>query len=336
VNNLHDTQNFVTRISQGRVKGLPVIVSEFNYNFPNSYQMEGPGMMYAFLNFVGGDGVLWHAYYNFSARIDGPDLNDMFEVGNSPHLMTQFLLAKPYLAGDLKEATAFAEVVHSEPDLWDTIWRVGSDKMIVPDGPSLTSLLKTPIVRSFFGNTTQVPPALVASGDDFTTGHGELHWNNTKGLFTIDNSYWQGAVGFLKEDIQLKHLELRGVNTTGGRDFAAINLVAMNDKPLATSNRVVLTTVARAENTGQTWNEPDPREGRTPRSSLHDLGVAPVLLEPVRGRVGLSLQDMEKMEVWALDARGNATERVATELSDGKLWFDLGHSTLWYQVGRRN
>ncbi len=109
----------------------------------------------------------------------------------------------------------------------------------------------------------------------------------------------------------------------------------MDDQPVFTSNRLVLTTVARAENTGQTWNEPELRPGRTPRSSLHDLGGAPVLLEPVRGRVGLSLWNMENLEVWALDARGNGLQRVATELVDGKLWFDLGHPTLWYQIGRR-
>ncbi len=185
VSNMHDSQNFVARISQARVKGLPTIVSEFNYNFPNSYQMEAPGMMYAFLNYVGGDGVLWHSYYNFFARVDGSDLNDMFEVGNSPHLITQFLLAKPYLAGDLKEASVVAEVVHTEQDQWDTIWRVGSDKVITSDGPALTSLLQTPMVRSFFGNTNQVPASLVPPSDDFMTGNGELHWNNTKGFLTI-------------------------------------------------------------------------------------------------------------------------------------------------------
>ncbi len=330
VADINSSQNVVARMSQSRIKGLPNIVSEFNYNFPSSFQVEAPGMMYAFMNFVGTDGLIWHAYHDFVTRTDSTQLYGMFEIAGNPIVMSQFNLAKPYLAGDLKEADAYPEVVQSEADQWDTVWKSGWDPVITSGGPPLASLVRTPTVRSFFGNQTKVPSELQPVTDALTTGHGELYWNSAKGLFTINNAHWQGGIGYLKEPIALGQMQLTNIHTTGGQDFAAVNLVAMDNKPIASSNWLLLTSAARVENKGQKWQTPNGA-----KVSLSVLGDGPILLEPVRGRVGLKLDDMAKLEVWALDARGNPAQKVATELSGDTLSFELGHHTLWYQIARR-
>jgi hypothetical protein len=327
---INSSQNVVARMSQSRIKGLPHIVSEFNYNFPSSFQVEAPGMMYAFMNFVGSDGLIWHAYHDFVTRTDATQLYGMFELAGNPIVMSQFVLAKPYLAGDLKEADAYPEVVQSEVDQWDTTWKSGWDPVITAGGPPLASLVRTPTVRSFFGGQTKIPGELQAVTDALTTGHGELYWNSAKAIFTINNAHWQGGIGYLKESIALNQIKLTNIRTTGGQDFAAVNLVSMDSNPIASSNWLLLTTAARVENKGQKWQLPNGS-----KISLSELGDGPILVEPVRGRIGLQLDDMAKLEVWALDARGNPLQKVATELTDGTLWFELGHHTLWYQIARR-
>lgn len=330
VADINSSQNVVARMSQSRIKGLPHIVSEFNYNFPSSFQVEAPGMMYAFMNFVGSDGLIWHAYHDFVTRTDEKQLYGMFEIAGNPIVMSQFVLAKPYLAGELKQADAYPEVVQTEVDQWDTTWKSGWDPVVTAGGPPLASLVRTPTVRSFFGNETKVPVELQPVTDALTTGHGELHWNSAKGVFTINNAHWQGGIGYLKDSVALDQVQLTNIHTTGGRNFAAVNLLSMDSKPIASSNWLLLSSAARVENRGQKWQTPNGA-----KVSLSELGDGPILVEPVRGRIGLTLDDMAKLEVWALDGRGNPAQKVATELAGGTLWFELGHHTLWYQIARR-
>ncbi len=341
VKNLNDNQNVIPRISHSRVKGKPLLVSEFNYNFPNSYQSEAPAMLYAFLGFLGADGVMWHAFHDFLIRTDTSDPNDAylltpFEIGASPHMLAQLPLAKPFLANDLKEADSFAEVALSESDTWDTVWQTGGDMEISGSQKGkMSALVQTPMVRSFFANQSS-SQAFEAPAGRVTTGHGELNWDSVAGMFSINNAHWEGAVGFFSSDISLNHLRLENVKTTGGRNFASVQLVAMDSAPIESSEWLLLSTAARAENATQVWNEVEPESsyGRK-ASSLNQLGTGNTLLEPVRGRVGIQLNDLTGVEVWALDPRGNPAQKLASQVIDGTLWFDLGYPTLWYQIAHR-
>jgi hypothetical protein len=326
--------NIIPHIGLLRVKGKPLSLSEFNHNFPNSYQCEAPGLIYAFMNFIGGDAVIWHSYYDFSLHHKTPYQTKMFDIGPNAPVMTQMLLAKAFLKGDIPEPEAL-DVHHSEYDVFNSPWRTGADRAISHQGPPLTSILKTPMQHaSFNASETVVPETLQGVESRMTTAQGQLYWDSDNDFFTVDNPSWQGALGYIKRDINLTHLFLRNVHTTGGRDFAAVHLVSLDDNPIQKSEKLVLITAARMENTGMIWNDFTESHWGRDMSSLYELGHDPVLVEPVKGMAGFVLDSLGSLEVWALDAMGNRKEQVETQASGDTAWMALGAQTMWYELHR--
>jgi hypothetical protein len=103
---------------------------------------------------------------------------------------------------------------------------------------------------------------------------GELEWSvedGRNGVVTIDTDRTQALVGFIRQT---------GARTTNlaadiSTRFAAITLSSLDGKPIDHSNEMLLTTTARAQNTGMTWN--------ARRSVTTEWGTAPSLIEPVTG-----------------------------------------------------
>ena len=86
-----------------------------------------------------------------------------------------------------------------------------------------------------------------------TTGHrvesvtGEIDWDYGRGVVRIDAPFAQGAVGFLQA-AGMQHL--RHVQIDCRNEYAAIVLVALDDKPLAESGRVLVQIGTEARPTG--------------------------------------------------------------------------------------
>jgi len=110
-----------------------------------------------------------------------------------------------------------------------------------------------------------------------------------------------------------------GAGTRNG--YANIALVALDARPVAESQRLLLTAVARVENAGQRWNGA--------RTGVTEWGEGPTLAEPVPLTVTLPGTGWRAT---ALD--GSGRRRAQVPMSGAALKTAGVHATLWYLIER--
>ncbi|HET6559315.1 MAG TPA: hypothetical protein VFG54_18470, partial [Prolixibacteraceae bacterium] len=127
---------------------------------------------------------------------------------------------------------------------------------------------------------------------------GQLVWSEKgKGFFTINTTGTKGFVGFTKnETLTLGEVVLKTDN-----EFAVVLITSLDhEKGIDTSSKLLITTIARAQNQGMKFN--------SERTELLERGQAPVLLEPVS--LQISIDRKTKPTITALDHSGRKTSQT--------------------------
>jgi hypothetical protein len=172
-------------------------------------------------------------------------------------------------------------------------------------------------------NRWKLPAAapLTDAGNVFRSDTGELTLDRQRGLFTAVAPNVVIATGFLGK---AETLTLGPVTISCKTPFASISLISLDGKPLDQSGRLLLTAVARAENTGQAFlGGAAARPSAEPRAidadtggllvgrqlSLAQPGRAPVLSEPVHAQVTLATS--QPLQAFALTPSGERREAIA-------------------------
>ena len=172
-------------------------------------------------------------------------------------------------------------------------------------------------------------------GDSMVSDTGELVRDWGRGLISVNTARSQGASGFLGG----KPLRLRDVEVgLPGGGFATVMVSSLDGLPIASSRRLLLTTVGRAENDdqgmayGEIATAPDgTRYGeRLTVSRAKEPGQ--IRIEPVRARLVLPGRAATLTPLGAdLQAGGPATP--ATTAGDGRVVLTLGDpASVWYLV----
>ncbi len=166
----------------------------------------------------------------------------------------------------------------------------------------------------------QMADTSLVTAEAVRSATGQLRWQKgPNGFFTINTAGTQGIVGFLPTRV----LSLNDLQLSSENKFAVV-LVSSLEKAngLAGARRLMITTVARARNTGMQYND-----GKT---ELLKVGHAPILLEPVK--VQLTFRAKKKRTVYALDHSGHRTGQTIP-FSGTKLFLDgAKYKTLYYEV----
>ena len=120
-------------------------------------------------------------------------------------------------------------------------------------------------------------------------------------------------------------INMKGVKIKCDTDYAVIAMSSLTDKPITSSDNILLTTVGRAENT----------DAKFAGELMLDIGKPPVLVENIEAEIELDT-DQTDMTVWAVSAEGYYIGTVPTEQKDGKLKFKLGDvsRSMYYLIVR--
>ena len=148
------------------------------------------------------------------------------------------------------------------------------------------------------------PPA--EAGKVFRSDTGELVIDLRSGVFTAVAPRVRIATGFMAE---AGAISLGPVTVECKTPFASISLVSLDAKPVEESGRLLLTAVARAENTGQAYLRN--------HSSLPERGRPPILVEPVDAHIRVATGRL--LQAYPLTSGGRKGPRLPTQRTAGAL-----------------
>jgi hypothetical protein len=288
----------------------PFMLSEWIHVFPTEWGVEGPAILGAYGYGLQG----WDVSCLFQNRDSGGFSDrigrDTWDV-TAPQVLGIFpAVARQVLRGDVKESELLAPLYVHVPSL--TQVKLGfTDRTIQEYDVKSFDTDKVParalaVARCAveFTNEYRDTPAFDLSPfqrDGFlTSSTGQLRWKEAAdvklgGYFTIDTPGTKAVVGFAEG----QSCKLGEVTITPQCPFAAIYVTAQEpDKDIRTSNKLLITAIARARNTGMKFNDAG--------DSLLDRGKPPILMEPVKATITLSKPGTPKL--FLLDHDGLRTQ----------------------------
>ena len=339
--------------------GHPFIITEDAWSSPERYQSEGPMMVAAYMGLTGMDTLCWFAVdapgWNLDPRrtfwpvVPGPTGFAIAKWTTVPEQFGMFPAnALMHRLGYVKQGEPAVSEVRSLGDLWDRKPAViAEEASFDPNrdtqdlrgstGANVTSVsrlafLVGPVTVSYGGDPARTKvmdlspyidgKAQVVKAD---TGEMELHYG--VGLFMLKAPKAQGVCGFLKN--AGGSFELPDVSIQSGNDYAAIEAVAMDDKPLRESKKVLVQvgTVARLTGwatepaTFQYHNKP------TQGEKILFTGQPPWRVKNTDATITLANPGLTKATLLTVD--GYAGRPVPAQSAGGKLTVKLPPDTMY-------
>jgi len=298
-----------------RVPEKPFFCSEWGQPWPNEFRAEMPLAVASVAALQGWGGALIYTY----AHRSNPDvdcLSGPFETLNDPCLWGLFYHAalivrradvdpaRERLAVQLADKQVYAEKPATPYRC--PAYDVAAERSVV--ATAIGTKLPTGW-RGIACSQPVVPRAEHAVSSD--TGQYARDWRN--GIATVNTPRTQAAWGFLGQvgkPVRLGDVELK-IDTP----FATVAVSSLTGEPISRSRRILLTAVARAENTGMVYDLFHTRK--------LEPGHGPIVIEPVRGCVMIRTSQM-RLRVRPLDPRGQALGEVPTSGEGGYVRFEIG------------
>jgi hypothetical protein len=308
----HPDAGIVGELAARRVKGLPFIATEWGSSAPNDYRGDGVltmGVASALQN--------WSATQFAFSHTDQADfetykgkLNSFFDAIYQPVWMTLWPAVATMLArGDI------------QTDDGPGAWRAFSNAELAdPDLRRLGSGTAAFAARSgvvFGADSTPDPEEArqAATKDGWVVSpSGQVRHNHEKGLLMVATDRSAAVAGFAGGEGPLKAGSL---TVELSNPYAVLLLTSLDDGSLAEGGRSLLVAGANAVNSGMVK--------RWGGGAIAKAGEAPVLVEPVRGRVSLACNGPR--QVWALDNHGRRSKQLPAQYVDGVLRFELNADT---------
>lgn len=316
----------IVKLSRTAVAGKPYTVSEINHAFPNDYECEGIPILAAYGSMQDWDAIM---IYTFEPKRDSSYkgfVGDAFDISHHPVKIPQLVAgALMYLRGDVQPATTVVKRNYTSEQLLESMrLPISESPYYTPGFPTSLVLQNQVRIGSMEGPGTR--PISDRKTNPLVSDTKELKWfheNEKNGLVTIETLKSQGLIGFVKANgTSSKNLEVTLQNS-----FCALTLSSLDNRSIASSDKLLLTAGARVENTGLIWN--------TERTKPVRNGGAPSLIEVVKGNVVIKgLENAESVIVTALSGRGDPINQNIKVTKTKKGWeFTIGETaTTWYII----
>ncbi|MGE3851572.1 MAG: hypothetical protein AB7K09_07520 [Planctomycetota bacterium] len=297
--------------------GRPHIISEIGWTNPNRFKAEFPWLCSAYGSLQDADGFFFFALG--SAHWDSSP--GKFPL-NVPTIMAQFPgLALMYRRGDIKVGDTAVHQALKLDELFDFRGQalaesVNLDELRARDTDG-RGMVKNPDMQRvdplafYVGRVTREidgkQPASMINLSKYidrathtvTSTTGELEWNTDKGVLRINTKTAQGAVGFLKA---AGKIELDDITIECGNEYAAVLVIALDDKPISASKQLLIQTMTEETHFG--W--------RVQGDRITALGGYPLNVRKLDATVTLGGANRRLKSVRRLDENGQPVGRPDT------------------------
>jgi hypothetical protein len=161
---------------------------------------------------------------------------------------------------------------------------------------------------------------------------GELIWDWGQGYMLINTRKTQGVCGYIGGI----NIDTKTISLESNTEYGLITLTTLNDNAsINTSDHLLLTALGRARNTGTRYGNAADRDKTTDRHATKvglppehrvavlELGEAPILTEPIKGKMSIALDHPENAKVFIIDHLGTRGKKVTSRIKAGKLEIKL-------------
>jgi aryl-phospho-beta-D-glucosidase BglC (GH1 family) len=311
-----------------RVQGKPFTVSEYNTPAPSDYSAETWPLLAAMAGFQDWDGIYYYTYLNFGNDYYAGRILNFFDAQGHPAQMAftplAALLFRNGLVAPGRQTVVLTaserQAINDQTDngMWgsfDRFWgQAGLSRAVALRHKTALNPVSGEAPTSVNFTPTLMTPA--------TSDTGEITWDAAQRLFTLNAPAARLLIGRAGgRTVSVGEVTFQ-VGPLGGNEHAHIGLVALDGKPIATSNSLFLVAIGRAENQNMGWN--------AQRTSVgNQWGAGPALVQGVGATITLPTGGWR---VLALDPTGAPQQPVA----DGATTFTISPNdrTVWYLLTR--
>lgn len=340
-----------------QVVGHPSIVSESQWVSPGEYQSEGPFLVAAYSSLTGVDSFYWFCIG------DVPEWQQprLKKTGNFLPPMGQWAIATPEQLGQFPAAAllfrrGYVEqgkpAVHEERSLEDLWTRrvpiIAEEGAFDPNRDAGDIAERSSVTTRINPLAFLVGPVEVVYGGDaaknsvidlskyldidhktITSDTGQLKLDYNVGLCTLNAPAAQGVTGFLSKaggDFKLNDVEIKS-----GNDYATCLVVAMDDKPIAQSGKVLIQIGTVARPTG--WSEQDADFQAKDKSTTYhgkeilSTGRSPWQITDTDAMVTVKNPTLKSATL--LDLNGNAVAKLGVTNEAGTLSVKLPANAMY-------
>jgi hypothetical protein len=322
---------------------LPSMISETGFTRPNRYRSEAPLYYAAYGALQDTDAIVHFALDTAEWKVKPGFFMQPWTLA-SPGTIGQFpaaaliyrkgLVAPGDLMIDLNLTTKDLAELKGSPLAPDASFDELRLKDVPKDAPASASVID-PLVH-FVGRTninfaSEAKPATFKDTKPFidraaqkvTSSNKHLTLDYGRGVLTINAPSAQGVSGNLKA---LGPAALKDITITSDMDLAHIVVVALDDKPLATSTRMLVQVMSEERANGFTTQ--DTGNGI---KKITSIGKDPWTFRPLAGTIKLNRPDAATLKVTPLDANAYPAKPLAPATE-----FQLQPATLYYLIAKQN
>lgn len=345
-----------------RIFGLPFTVTEFNFCRPNQYRHEGAVLMPAYAGLQDWDGLYNFQYAkDRESALDGA-IDNYFAIANDPigniadrvgaliFLRADIAPARNAIVWTARPESAFSDQWIRHPDVYsrlglvvrlgsitgqpdDVLTRARADKKINATAVVFGESKRIPAPKNIpvgaYPANDSLHTALLRDGalpagsinadaTHFKSDTGEIELRSDAGSVKVVTSRSELFVAPANTGLSGKL-----VSITGNTADAAINVIALDGKPLAETRRILITHLTDVLPAGMVFRAAD-------RMLLEEWGDGPYLVRRGEATLSLRLPDAAgSWKCWAVDATGARVREIPMAKNvDGTLSLRLATITL--------
>jgi hypothetical protein len=318
VNELGKSNGTLGSLARYRVAGKPYSVSEYNHPAPCDYQIEMMPLISTFAGFQNWDAIYTFAWDATGTGRENDRYENYFDMAKNPAKTAFFPIAALIFRQGLMEPSNSVRTLNLPVEPYAehlTAWAAWAQKQ--PEANPLRERLQI-----------STDPNHTSTAAESQTSPFQIAQNAKGQRVVIQAKSAVAVVGFVGGETcsfgDFGSVEFMnfGYQNEG---FGALMVAAMDQKPLAQSNRVLVSVGGRVENVDMRWN--------AERNSVSDQwGKGPVMAETVP--LSMNLKTASDRDVWALGPNGKRLRKVDSTYSNGTLRFQVDSSTrsMWLEI----
>ena len=327
------TNSQLAAVCASRLHGQPMIMTEWDMPWPNSYRAEAPIWFPAVACLQGWSSMTIHTY-SYGTNLSHLDLlgkeassptigsvpyrEGIFTCWNDPSKFGLFYHGALMMRrGDVSEAkkTIGARIT----DL--TVNTVSAAGCALPSTAMEIHRVDTVLDTTDVSDLDDIRPIGEAFPREnpklIVSDTGELKRDVAKRRGFVDTPRTKAMYGFLghagANTFGGDKLEVEGLKVLCNTDFATIAMSSLTDDAIEHSDNILLSTIGRSRSRGAQFDG----------EKLLDFGTGPIECEVIDAEIELKTS-RENLRVWSVNSDGYYIGRIPTTYEDGWLKFHVG------------